>query len=56
MKKSLYFLVAVATSFIFANCDPAAVVTPDPLAWIEKLDTSVSAAQKNQIRAWISEA
>ncbi len=55
MKKALYFLLVVAASSIFANCDPVPVVAPDPLAWIEKLDTSVNATQKAQIRAWITE-
>lgn len=55
MKKILFFLLIVATISMSANCDSTPDVKPDPLAWIEKLDTSVNATQKAQIRAWIAE-
>jgi hypothetical protein len=49
----LFLFISAVLSF-GTSCKPQQV-EPDPTAWVDQLDTSVNAAAKTKIRAWITE-
>lgn len=56
MKKILFFAFFLSSGLFYSNCDlNVTPPIPDALAWVDLLDTSVTAAQKAQIRAWATE-